>query len=308
MTPFHDLQDYIAIPRVEALRLSPDGRRLVAVVKALSPDGKKYATALWEIDPGGAGRPAPPDPVGAGQGESRLPPGRHAAVRLGASRPPGRAGRPGGPGALGAARVRRRGRPGRRSSRQDRPLTVARDAGTIAFAAATLPGDAAADRERRNKRADAGITAILHEDYPVRHWDHELGPDQPRLFILRPDARDLAGQACRTRGMSPRGRPGPGGAAGRADPGRLDGHHRLVGRCPGGGAALRAGRDRPGDRPAPYAAGTRGCRLRRSGGRARRPFRRLRRRGARHARRGAAAQAVARPARPDPAARAAHGV
>ena len=25
---------------------------------------------------------------------------------------------------------------------------------------------------------------------------------------------------------------------GRADPGRLDGHHRLVGRCPGGGAAL----------------------------------------------------------------------
>jgi hypothetical protein len=57
VTPFHDLQDYTAIPRVEVPRLSPDGRRLVAVVKALSPDDQEHATALWEIDPGGAAGP-----------------------------------------------------------------------------------------------------------------------------------------------------------------------------------------------------------------------------------------------------------
>ena len=196
MTPFHDLQDYIAIPRVEALRLSPDGRRLVAVVKALSPDGKKYATALWEIDPGGAAGPRRLTRSAPGEANPAfLPDGTLLFV---SERPGPQAAQDDQEDqalwalpASGGEAARVAARPGKITT-----LTVARDAGTIAFAAATLPGDAAADRERRNKRADAGITAILHEDYPVRHWDHELGPDQPRLFILRPDARDLAGQAC----------------------------------------------------------------------------------------------------------------
>ena len=196
MTPFHDLQDYIAIPRVEALRLSPDGRRLVAVVKALSPDGKKYATALWEIDPGGAAGPRRLTRSVPGEANPAfLPDGTLLFV---SERPGPQAAQDDQEDqalwalpASGGEAARVAARPGKITT-----LTVARDAGTIAFTAATLPGDAAADRERRKKRADAGITAILHEDYPVRHWDHQLGPDQPRLFILRPDARDLAGQAC----------------------------------------------------------------------------------------------------------------
>ena len=69
---------------------------------------------------------------------------------------------------------------------------VARDAGAIVVGAPVLPaagnGDSAADDARlRQERKDAGITAILHESAPVRFWDHDLGPDQPRLFAVDPD-------------------------------------------------------------------------------------------------------------------------
>ena len=52
-TPFHDLADFVAIPRVTALRLAPDGSWLAAAVQTLSPDRKKYLTSLWRIDTGG---------------------------------------------------------------------------------------------------------------------------------------------------------------------------------------------------------------------------------------------------------------
>jgi dipeptidyl aminopeptidase/acylaminoacyl peptidase len=196
VTPFHDLQDYIAIPRVEALRLSPDGRRLVAVVRALSPDGKKYATARWEIDPGGAAGPRRLTRSVPGEANPAFVPG--GTLLSVSERPDPQAAQDDQEDpalwalpASGGEATRIAVRPGKITT-----LTVARDVATIAFTAAALPGDASADRERRKKRADAGITAILHEDYPVRHWDHELGPDEPRLFILRPDAQDLAARAC----------------------------------------------------------------------------------------------------------------
>jgi len=38
----------------------------------------------------------------------------------------------------------------------------------------------AEEEERRRKdRKDRKISAILHETYPVRYWDHDLGPDAP---------------------------------------------------------------------------------------------------------------------------------
>ena len=53
-TPFHDLDHYLAIPRVSGLALSPDGARLVTTVATLDAKGTEYCTALWEVDPGGA--------------------------------------------------------------------------------------------------------------------------------------------------------------------------------------------------------------------------------------------------------------
>src|SRR5271156_2714947 len=52
-TPFHDLADFVAIPRVTALRLAPDGSWLAAAVETLSADGEKSLTSLWRVDPGG---------------------------------------------------------------------------------------------------------------------------------------------------------------------------------------------------------------------------------------------------------------
>ena len=51
--PFHSFDRYLDLPRVAALSLSPDGRRLVAPVQTLSTDRTRFVTALWEIDPGG---------------------------------------------------------------------------------------------------------------------------------------------------------------------------------------------------------------------------------------------------------------
>ncbi|WP_344036128.1 S9 family peptidase, partial [Mycolicibacterium alvei] len=43
------------------------------------------------------------------------------------------------------------------------------------------------DKARREARKDTKVSAILHTGYPVRHWDHDLGPDQPHLFDLGDD-------------------------------------------------------------------------------------------------------------------------
>ena len=39
--PFHDLGDFVAVPRVTVLRLAPDGTWLAAAVQTLSTDKKK---------------------------------------------------------------------------------------------------------------------------------------------------------------------------------------------------------------------------------------------------------------------------
>ena len=52
-TSFHDLGDYLAIPRVTGLRLSPDGTWLAASVATVSADRKKMLSSIWRIDPAG---------------------------------------------------------------------------------------------------------------------------------------------------------------------------------------------------------------------------------------------------------------
>jgi dipeptidyl aminopeptidase/acylaminoacyl peptidase len=186
-TPFDRLTDFVALPRLAGLALSPDGHRLVTTVATLDADGTTWQPALWELDPAGeqparrltrgpSGESGPvftadgtllfttarPDP-GAGKdaGEPKpalwgLAPGGGEA-RLVAQRPGGIAG-----------------------------VVVAADTGEVVVVAGILPGaaDAAADEERRTRRKDAGVTAVLHESYPVRSWDHDLGPAAPHVFWL----------------------------------------------------------------------------------------------------------------------------
>src|ERR1700690_2569405 len=189
----------MAIPRVESLRLSPDGRRLVMVVKDLAPDRKKYQTALWEIAADGAAEPRRLTRSEQGEsGPAFLPDG----TLLFLSDRPDPGAEPDGTEqgaalwalpASGGEATPVAARPGGISA-----AVAARDAGTVVCTAATLPGAAEADAERRKKREDAGVTAILHEGFPIRYWDHQLGPDQPRLFALPRGSQDAApGQEAR---------------------------------------------------------------------------------------------------------------
>ena len=216
-SPFASLADFVAIPRIGALALSTDGTRLAVSVATLDPEKKKWQSALWDVDPAGE-RPA--------RRLTRSAPGESAPAWLPdgsllftSVRPVPGAKEDGDPKpalwslppAGGEARVA--------VTRPDGVggFAVAADSGDLVVAAATMPGasDADADEQRRTRRKDAGVTAVLHEAYPVRDWDHDLGPAAPHLFWagqLPPD--DPAGEATaltELRDLTPEARP-PHGA------------------------------------------------------------------------------------------------
>ncbi len=184
-TPFHDLDTYLALSRTTGLALSPDGTRLVTSVAFLDADKTKYVTAVWEVDPAGE-RPARRLTRSAkGEaGAAFLPDG---SLLFASARPDPQAKDaddevpllwllPAGPGEARVVATRPGGIGG---------FVVARDAGTIVVASDTFPSstDAKTDEDKRKERKDKKVSAILHERYPVRYWDHDLGPDAPRLFV-----------------------------------------------------------------------------------------------------------------------------
>ncbi len=215
MTPFHDLQDYLALPRLTGLRLAPDGNWLAVTVSALAPDGRTFKSSIWRVDTGSAGPArAPARLTWSAEGEDSpafLPDGgmlflspRPAPPAPGPE-PAADAGDDAGgkralwllPAAGGEAR-RVAAPPGGLSR-----LATAASSGLAAFTAPVLPGasGAAADGQQRRARADAGVTAILHEAPLVRYWDHDLGPDEQRLLVTDLSAAEAAWS-------------GPGGPAG----------------------------------------------------------------------------------------------
>jgi dipeptidyl aminopeptidase/acylaminoacyl peptidase len=203
VTSFHDLADYVAIPRVTALRLSPDGSWLAAAVQTVGGRPPKYVTSIWRVAVAGAGPPARLTRSAEGEGAPEfLPDGSLLFL----SKRPGPA--PEGPGedgeigqdqpalwrlpAGGGEARRLLGRPGGVTG-----IATAREAGTVVLASPGLPGasDADEDQRRRKARKDAGVTAILHASGPVRYWDHDLGPDSPRLL-----AAEIAGDGAHAAG------------------------------------------------------------------------------------------------------------
>ncbi len=185
-TSFESMDDFLSLPRLTGLVLSPDGSRLVAPVQTLSPDRKRRISALWEIDPaGGPARqltrfaPVETAPAFMPNGDllfvsKRADPGAEHSEKSDADDSglwslPMRGGeaelvlsRPGG---IGLA-------------------LVAQDTGTLVVICPNLTGPADGDSQRRTARRDAGVSAILHETLPVRHWDHDLGPGKARLFAV----------------------------------------------------------------------------------------------------------------------------
>ncbi|TWP49059.1 S9 family peptidase [Lentzea tibetensis] len=184
MTDFASLDSYNATPRVSSLAVSPDGTRLVTVVSSLAADGKTWQGALWEIDPLGA---APARRLTRSSKSDSSPVFTPDGALLFLSSRPDPTAKPGDatdktalwqlPVSGEAAEVFR---PGGGVGQ----VLVARDAGTVLLSASAhrLVDFGAADDVKRKAREDSGVTAILHESYPIRHWDADLGPAHPRLL------------------------------------------------------------------------------------------------------------------------------
>ncbi|WP_427134722.1 prolyl oligopeptidase family serine peptidase [Pseudarthrobacter sp. S9] len=186
-TPFHDLDHYLAIPRVSGLTLSPDGGRLVTTVATLNAKGTEFCTALWELDPEGqrqarritrsakgeagavfaangdlyftSARPDPDSPEADPVSALWLLPSDGGEARVVLSRAGGISG-----------------------------VLAAKETGGLFVSAAVLAGSTGEDNDeqRRKARKDNKVAAILHSGYPVRYWDADLGPAQPRLFAVEP--------------------------------------------------------------------------------------------------------------------------
>jgi dipeptidyl aminopeptidase/acylaminoacyl peptidase len=186
-TPFGVMDDYLRIPRVLDLVLSPSGDRLVATVCQLDADGHTFRNALWAIDPSGADEPRRLTWSEKGESAPVFTPDGSLLFRS------NRVGEDDDPPALwrlpdGVGEARKvltcAGGVG--------AVTVARDAGTVLVVTPRFPdsADDSADNERRKARKDAKVGAVLYESSPVRYWDKDLGPDAPHLLVVPLDVPD----------------------------------------------------------------------------------------------------------------------
>jgi dipeptidyl aminopeptidase/acylaminoacyl peptidase len=184
-SPFHRLTDFVALPRLGGLALSPDGKRLAVAVQTLDTARTKWVSALWEVDPEGSrparrltrSAPGESSPVWAPDGSLLFTSARPDpdAEADGEDPKPALWALPAGGGEARPVLTHPGGISG---------ATVAADSGDVVVVAAAMPGaaDAEADAERRKQRKEAGVTALLHEAYPVRYWDSDLGPAANHLF------------------------------------------------------------------------------------------------------------------------------
>ncbi|HYO00834.1 MAG TPA: prolyl oligopeptidase family serine peptidase [Mycobacterium sp.] len=191
-SPFADLDEFLALPRVSGLAVSADGSRAVTTVSELNEKRTEYVTAVWELDVTGEraarrltrGAKGESSPVFAAGGDllfvaTRDVPGSDGGDEPTASlwRLPARGGEavavlelPGGVNAV----------------------HTARDADVTLVTASLMPSARSVEDDKRLRalRKDNKITALLHTGYPVRHWDHDIGPAQPHLVDVT-GVRDL---------------------------------------------------------------------------------------------------------------------
>jgi dipeptidyl aminopeptidase/acylaminoacyl peptidase len=185
--PDFDFERFVRIPRLSGLRVSPSGDRLVVSVASPDPDGKRFASAAWEVDP--AGQRPPRRLTRSGPGEGSLAFAHDGTLLFTSSRPDPEATEDRAqalkdvtalwalPSGGGESRVIAAPHGGVGAVR------AAAAAGVVVFKAGVHPGaDLPADEERETARKKAGVQAMLFDSYPIRYWDHYLGPRESHLF------------------------------------------------------------------------------------------------------------------------------
>ena len=185
-----DLQDYVAIPRVTALRLAPDGSWLAAVVENVGGEPPLYMSSIWRIDTAGEREPVRLTRSAEGEASPEFLP--DGSLLFASRRPDPRAGKKDTETSQEKPAVWLLPAVGGEAQRIAAPgggvtgLAAASREQAFVYAAAVYPGatDTDEDAARRKARADAGVTAILHEaGGRLRFWDHDLGPESVRLLV-----------------------------------------------------------------------------------------------------------------------------
>ncbi|GAA3911195.1 S9 family peptidase [Microbacterium invictum] len=191
-TAFDSLDDYYALPRIEGLALSPDGTRAVLTVATLNKDKTAYERSLWQVPVEGEGMPV--RLTRSAKGESGAAFTADGDVLFISARPDSEGDGEDDPQAqlwllpAGGGEAR----PVTRLAAGVSDVVTAEASDRIVIGSSLLPASESIedDARRRADRKKKKISAILHESYPVRHWDHDLGPAAPAFHAL-----DLGGLA-----------------------------------------------------------------------------------------------------------------
>lgn len=189
LNTFESLDWYLAIPRVQGLVATPDGSRVVASFSRLDHDKTGYVSSLWELDPDGAtparrltrGLKGEAEAVFTSAGELLFTAHRPGStIEATADQAPDDS-----PAPLWLLPTSGEARQVAQATGGLRALKVASAAGAVLAATDVLPSATPrGDGDLRKARKDAGVTAVLHENYPVRFWDHDLGPARTRLVTF----------------------------------------------------------------------------------------------------------------------------
>jgi dipeptidyl aminopeptidase/acylaminoacyl peptidase len=188
MTDF-DFDRFLAIPRLSALRATRDGSRVVVSVARPSPDGTRMRSSIYDVDPDGR-RPARQLTRSApGESASRFT--RSGDLLFVSKRVDPDMGKD-DEGEKERAGLWRLPAAGGEPELLTNPIGGVDDVVTAAaadvaiLAASVFPGTASLDEDaaRHKARKDAGVNALLFETYPIRRWDHYLGPRERHLFRL----------------------------------------------------------------------------------------------------------------------------
>ncbi|MHC5558259.1 S9 family peptidase [Kocuria sp. U4B] len=189
---------FVAVPRITGLSAHRNGT-VVATVQSLTADGSEYRTHAVALEAG-------PVPLTRGEHSvGSLVPGPAGELYFTADRPTG--------DPDDDARARLWVLPPRGEAR----LLLARSGGIgelavagdrLFFTGGVLPS--AADEAEHERLAAARrkgrASGILHESFPVRHWDEDLGPEEPAVFVA-----ELAGATADGSRLAPRRLPLPPG-------------------------------------------------------------------------------------------------
>lgn len=172
----------VAAPRLTGIAAN-DAGMVVASVAALDGKGSAYRTSLFRID-GPTAEPLTQGP-GSVQGWALADDGE---VLFAATRPTGTGDERAEEGRLWALPMQGEAR--LLASRPGGFEEVVAAGDQVVVTAGRLPS-AASEAEHRalaKEREDAGVSAVLHESFPVRYWDADRGPEVDAVFLGRKPA------------------------------------------------------------------------------------------------------------------------